>query len=112
LGEYLHNLADLPQLALWSPENSIPALISLLLFLSWWKSPYKYFSSGLFLNWGIIHFLGGIISVLPLSFLPFVPAQTPLHYFMHLIYALAQLPLIIALAREFTTHGESQKQAQ
>ena len=39
LGEYVHNLFELPQLTLLSPENSIPALISLVLFLAWWLSP-------------------------------------------------------------------------
>jgi hypothetical protein len=39
LGVFLHNRADLPQLPVLSPESSIPALISLLLFLGWWLLP-------------------------------------------------------------------------
>ncbi len=35
LGVFIHNRADLPQLPALSPESSIPALISLLLFLGW-----------------------------------------------------------------------------
>ena len=38
LGEYVHNLYELPDLTLLSPENSIPAMISLGLFFVWWRT--------------------------------------------------------------------------
>lgn len=38
---------------------------------------------------------GGLLSVLPLPFLPFEPEQSPAHYFSHIILALLQLPLLI-----------------
>jgi hypothetical protein len=45
-----------------------------------------------------VQFLGGgILSVIPFRFWPFYPAQTLFHYSMHVVYALAQIPLIVAL---------------
>jgi hypothetical protein len=38
---------------------------------------------------------GGILSVLPLPFLPFEPEQSLGHYLSHIILALLQLPLLI-----------------
>ena len=98
LGEYVHNLFELPQLTLLSPENSIPALISLVLFLAWWLMPYRRAAAVLLLAWAILHLAGGaILSVLPLPFLPFYPEQNLQHYAAHAVYGLAQLPLIFEL---------------
>jgi hypothetical protein len=45
--------------------------------------------------WGLLHLVGGaIVTVIPFSFLPFVPDQNFTHYFAHFLYGLAQLPLI------------------
>jgi hypothetical protein len=100
LGEYVHNLVDLPQLTMLSPENSIPAIISLGLFLAWWQLPFKRAGAAALFVWACVQLLGGIITVIPFSFLPFYPAQTPLHYTMHIIYAATQLPLIAATIRQ------------
>ena len=44
---------------------------------------------------GVFQLIGGaIISVLPLPILPFVPAQTMDHYVSHLIFGIAQIPLL------------------
>ncbi len=37
---------------------------------------------------------GANVTVIPFSFLPFVPEQDFIHYFAHFLYGLAQLPLI------------------
>lgn len=98
LGEYLHNLFELPQLTLLSPENSLPALVSAALVLAWCLLPAKQLPTFALLVWAFIHLLGGgLLSVLPLPFLPFSPAQTLSHYLTHGLYGLAQLPLIILL---------------
>jgi hypothetical protein len=108
LGEYVHNLVDLPQLTLLSPENSIPALISVLLFLAWWQLPYKRVTALALLGWTFMHLIGGaVLTIIPFEFLPFYPAQTPTHYLMHIIYGVAQLPLIVALIRQLKLSQQS-----
>lgn len=98
LGEAIHNLADLPQLSLLSPENTIPALISLLLLLGLWLSPWKSVMRLALLSWAWINLLGGgILSVIPFPFLPFYPEQTVFHYSMHVLYTATQIPLIVVL---------------
>ena len=94
LGMFIHNELDLP-LTLLSPENSLPGLISIALFLGWWLSPYGRLLAYVLLGWALLHLVaGGILSVLPLPFLPFYPEQSLTHYLAHAIYSLAQLPLI------------------
>lgn len=98
LGEAIHNRADLPQLSLLSPEYTIPALISLVLLLGLWLSPWRKVMRLALLSWAWINLLGGgILSVLPLPFLPFSPEQTVFHYSMHVVYVVTQIPLIVVL---------------
>jgi hypothetical protein len=101
LGEYVHNLYELPQLTILSPENSLVLLVGLVLFVVWYLAPAKRLASLLLLSWGLLHLVGGsLLSVLPLEFLPFYPEQSLQHYLMHVIYGLAQLPLIVVMLRE------------
>ena len=101
LGEFIHNRVDLPQLSVLSPETSIPAVISLLLFLGWWRLPLKRTMRVALLSWAWLNLVGGgIVSVLPLPFLPFHPEQTVLHYAMHVQYIVTQIPLIVILMRQ------------
>jgi hypothetical protein len=53
----------------------------------------------------LLHLVGGgIISVLPLPFLPFYPEQRLAHYAAHALYAIAQLPLIVLLIGQRRAH--------
>ena len=95
LGLFVHNSIELPSLNLLSPENSLPALVAVLLFAGWWLLPTRRLAAALVLVWGLLHLVGGaIVTVIPFSFLPFVPDQNFTHYFAHFLYGLAQLPLI------------------
>ena len=95
LGLFVHNSIELPSLNLLSPENSLPALVAVLLFAGWWLLPTRRLAAALLLVWGLLHLVGGaIVTVIPFSFLPFVPDQNFTHYFAHFLYGLAQLPLI------------------
>jgi hypothetical protein len=98
MGEYFHNRWELPQLDLLSPENSFLLLLALSLFLLWWNAPGSRIPSVLLLVLGVVHLVGGaVISVIPFKFLPFYPEQSLQHYFSHILYGLAQLPLIITM---------------
>jgi hypothetical protein len=97
LGFYIHNVVDLPGQTLLSPETGLPTLVTLGLFLAWWWLPFKRLSMLALLVWALVQLVGGgILSVIPLSFWPFYPPQTMLHYLMHVVFAGAQLPLIVA----------------
>ena len=95
LGLFVHNSIELPALNLLSAENSLPALVAVVLFAGWWLLPTRRLAAALLLVWGLLHLVGGaIVTVIPFSFLPFVPEQDFIHYFAHFLYGLAQLPLI------------------
>jgi hypothetical protein len=101
LGLFAHNSTELPSLNLLSPENSLPALVAVLLFVGWWLLPTRRLAAALLLVWGLLHLMGGaIVTVIPFSFLPFVPEQDFTHYFAHFLYGLAQLPLIWVMIQQ------------
>ncbi len=102
LGAYIHTTMEL-QLPIWQPENSFPALVALVLFLGWWRQPQRRrLWTWLLLGWTIgAHLLmGALLSILPLPLWPFYPEQSAAHYFSHLIYGVAQAPLIWVLWKE------------
>ncbi len=100
LGEYVHNLFELPQLTLLSPENSLPALTAMVLVGVWALGPLRRVGAGLLLLWAALHLVGGgIVTILPLKVLPFYPAQTLAHKAAQLLYGLAQLPLILLMIK-------------
>lgn len=102
LGSYIHTTMEL-QLPVWRPENSVPFLVGLVLFLGWWQQrERRNVWTWLLLAWtaGGHLFIGALLSVLPLAVWPFVPEQSAGHYLSHVIYGVAQLPLIWALWQE------------
>ncbi|HSM57505.1 MAG TPA: hypothetical protein VK879_15240 [Candidatus Sulfomarinibacteraceae bacterium] len=104
LGAYIHTTLEL-QLPVWSPENSVPALVGLALFLGWWRQPRRRrLWSILLLAWtaGAHLLIGAVLSVLPLPLWPFYPEQSVAHYLSHAIYAATQLPLIGVLWRDIS----------
>lgn len=99
LGSYIHTTMELA-LPVWRAENSIPAIVGFALFLGWWRQPkQRQRWARMLLVWtaGGHLLLGAILSVLPLELWPFAPEQSLSHYVSHLIYALAQVPLIAVL---------------
>ena len=43
--------------------------------------------------------IGGIVTVLPLPILPFVPEQSITHYGAHVVYTIGQVPLVVLAYR-------------
>lgn len=101
LGLLVHNVADLPDQTLLSPETLCPSLVLALLLVGYAAGLTRPAGIGLSI-WAGLNLVGGALSVLPLPILPFYPEQTLRHYSFHLIYAATQIPLLavsIRLAR-------------
>jgi hypothetical protein len=108
LGLFAHNALSLPTLTLLSPENSLVALVAVCLVIGWWLLRGRRIAAALLLGWGGLHLVGGaVVTVIPFAFLPFVPEQTLAHYLAHLVYGLAQLPLIGAMIGQLRASPES-----
>lgn len=96
LGLFAHNTMENVDGSTW-----VVALVAVLLLSMWRLYPGK-LTSGLLTALGVINLVGGaVVSVLPLSFLPFVSEQSLTHYLAHLIYGLAQLPLLLLTTARF-----------
>lgn len=107
LGEFFHNRIELPQITLFSPENSMMAVLGVALFLLWWRLPGSKVPAVLLLFLGMLHLVGGaVISVIPFTFLPYYPEQSLQHYFSHVFYGLAQLPLIAVMFWQIFRRGK------
>lgn len=92
-GLLVHNLAEFPPSILLAPETLLPVGITVLVGVALLRRPGR----SVFLTtaaWAAIVIVLGGGSVLPLDVLPFVPEQTVGHYAAHVVYALAQLPLL------------------
>lgn len=93
-GFFLHNVADLPDQSILSPESLYPTLLTLALLVLRLVPLTRTWGARLLLGWSILNLVGGALSVLPLPFPPFAPEQSVEHYAFHVLYALTQLPLI------------------
>ncbi|MEO6577495.1 MAG: hypothetical protein ABIO99_01160 [Candidatus Limnocylindria bacterium] len=57
------------------------------------------------LGWALLNFVGGgILSVLPLGLFPFTPEQSPWHCGAHVVYAVAQIPLVLVAVAAIRVH--------
>ena len=98
-----HNLYELP-LSPIDVENSGPIVFAGILGMAYAVSPDSKAVTAALLGWGVLNLvIGGVVSVLPLPILPFVPEQSVTHYGAHVVYTLGQVPLVLlayrALAR-------------
>ena len=109
-GLFVHNVADLPDQTLLSPESFLPLLLTAAL-VALWFTPWRTIAAWGLLVLGVLHLIGAVLSVLPMPILPFDPAQTPFHYGFHILYGASQLPVLISasiwLRRRGSTDGGS-----
>ncbi|MEW5990371.1 MAG: hypothetical protein AB1736_03365 [Chloroflexota bacterium] len=90
-----HNLFELPLTPL-DVENSGPLVVDVLLAAAFALRPSSRVIILPIAIWAFLNLVvGGIITVLPLTILPFVPEQTIGHYLAHVVYALGQVPLVL-----------------
>jgi hypothetical protein len=81
-------------------ENSGPLLVAVGLGAAYAARPGSLPVASLALAWGVLNLVvGGIVTVLPLPFLPFAPEQSPSHYAAHVVYTLGQVPLVLVSYR-------------
>ena len=98
LGLVVHNIADLPDQTVLSPETAMPSLVWLLALGAWAVPRTRTAGLWALLTWAIVNLVGGALSVLPLPMLPFAPEQTARHYAFHGLYAAAQVPVALVAA--------------
>ena len=105
-GFVVHNFADLAGQTLLSPETLYPSLGYVAIAVLW-VARARRTAAWVALGWGGLQLVGGaIISVLPLSVLPFDPEQTVRHYLFHVLYGVAQVPLLVMAWRATRRTGE------
>ena len=98
-----HNLYELP-LSPVDVENSGPIAFAAFLGIAYALRPGSKAVAAAVLGWGVLNLvIGGIVSVLPLSILPFVPEQSITHYGAHVVYAVGQIPLVVLGYRALRT---------
>ena len=105
-GMVAHNVLEFGPAFLLRPETVIPLAIFGLLALLGWARPANSVIHVLLLGWAVLNLVGGgILSVLPLGLFPFQPEQSLGHYAIHVIYAVAQLPLVVVAAGGLSRRG-------
>lgn len=92
-GHAIHNLAEFPPAILLGWETLVPLGVTVLLGAGLVYRP-GLGPSAAATGWALVVIVFGGGSVLPFGFLPFVPDQSLSHYLAHVVYVLAQLPLL------------------
>jgi hypothetical protein len=95
LGLWAHELYRVPSAFGLTVDGSLPLLAIAVALLAWrLLAAHMRAPAVALLVYALINFVGRILSVLPLPFLPFVPEQTADHYLIHAMYAVCQIPMI------------------
>jgi len=95
-GMMAHNVFEFGLAFLASPETLIPVAIFGLLVLLARAWPDSIIVLVVLLGWALLNLVGGgILSVLPLGLFPFTPEQSLGHFGAHVVYAVAQIPLVL-----------------
>jgi hypothetical protein len=105
-GMVAHNVFEFGPAFVLNPETLIPLAIFGLFVVLALAMPANVIVHVLLLAWAVLNLVGGgILSVLPLGLFPFQPEQSLGHYAIHVIYAVAQLPLIVVAGRALRRRG-------
>lgn len=99
IGGWVHGIHFSPA-TLGAGSGVIPwLLLTIVLYLYWRRSAGSTSSLIALFLYGLVTLTGAIVTVLPLSILPFAPEQSVTHYAIHAVYAACQLPLIVWVLR-------------
>ena len=109
IGSVVHNAREFGLVSvLVSRNGELPILLVWgAAYATWWRVPRLRSTAA----WGmvsvaVLNLVGGaVISVLPLSILPFYPEQSMDHYLSHIIYGITQIPLVLVGVREATSQS-------
>jgi hypothetical protein len=95
-GMLAHNVLELGPAFLLDPQTLIPLGIFAILAILAARETAGRATWIALLAWAVLNLVGGgILSVLPLGLLPFQPEQSLGHYGAHVVYTLAELPLVV-----------------
>ncbi len=115
LGNLVHNAIEFGIGSVLASQNGELPLAFLWIagFLTWWRFPQARLPAAWFLiALAGLNLIGGaVITVLPLGFLPFEPEQSLTHYLAHVIYGVAQLPVLAVLLRDIRAPTAAPRQA-
>jgi hypothetical protein len=99
LGLAVHTVREfgVPWLFAWETGLAPFIFVQVVIFVLWWhRRSLRPTLDVLLAAAGVVQLIGGaILSILPLPFLPFAPAQTIDHYLTHVILGITQIPLIV-----------------
>ena len=95
-GMLVHDLFELGPAFLVDPQALIPLGIFAILAIVASRETAGLAAWIALFAWGALNLVGGgILSVLPLGVLPFQPEQSLGHYGAHVVYTLAEVPLVV-----------------
>lgn len=100
LGLWAHELHRVPALLGLTPDGDLFMVPVAVVLAVWWSRSRGAPAAGALATYAAVNLAGGMVSVLPLGWLPFMPEQSVAHYAAHIIYAVCQLPLLtLAISR-------------
>ncbi|MEX1171342.1 MAG: hypothetical protein WEG56_01900 [Chloroflexota bacterium] len=95
-GMLAHNVMEFGPPFLVDPQTLIPLAIFAILAILAARVTAGRATWIALLAWSVLNLLaGGILSVLPLGLFPFQPDQSLGHYGAHVVYAVAEVPLVV-----------------
>jgi hypothetical protein len=95
-GMLAHNVLEFGPAFLIDPQTLIPLGIFAVLAILAARAAAGPATWLALLAWGTLNLVGGgILSVLPIGLFPFQPEKTIGHYSAHVLYALAQVPVLV-----------------
>jgi hypothetical protein len=96
-GHLLHNLLEFWPTAETVTQTVFPLAVTALLYWAAARPTRGYLIT--LGTWGLVVLAGAIVTVLPLTLLPFEPDQAVSHYLVHTVYALLQVPVLATVGR-------------